>query len=278
MKKLTKKKSLKLISLVGLFVLLFIIWIIWDNVHIQTTHYSIEDEALPEAFDGFKVAQISDLHNKDWGADLAEILEQEQPDLIAITGDLIDSSTEDFSPALSLIESLTSIAPIYFVTGNHEAWHIQYDALEKSLIDKGITILDDQAIEIGKDSSVLTLMGIQDPAFSEDTSDTFENALTELADSSDEYTVLLSHRPERFQSYVESNVNIVLSGHAHGGQFRLPFIGGLVAPDQGLFPEYTAGVHTAEETSMIVSRGLGNSIIPIRFNNPPELVIVTLNH
>ena len=278
MKKMTNKKSLRWIGLTGLFVLLFIIWIIWDNFHIQTTQYSIEDEALPEAFDGFKIAQISDLHNKDWGTDLAEILEQEQPDLITVTGDLIDSSTEDFSPALSLIDSLTSIAPTYFVTGNHEAGHIQYAALEEALIDKGVTILDDQAIDIEKDSSELTLMGIQDPAFSEINSNTFDNTLSELTAASDEYTILLSHRPERFQNYVESGVNIVLSGHAHGGQFRLPFVGGLVAPDQGLFPEYTAGVHTEEETNMIVSRGLGNSIIPVRFNNPPELVILTLNH
>ena len=100
--------------------------------------------------------------------------------------------------------------------------------------------------------------------------------LNNLADTESSYIILLSHRPELFESYVSCNIDLVLSGHAHGGQFRLPFIGGLIAPDQGIFPKYDAGLFTNGSTNMIVSRGLGNSIIPIRFNNRPEVIVIEL--
>ncbi|MGB4138298.1 MAG: metallophosphoesterase, partial [Saccharofermentanales bacterium] len=101
--------------------------------------------------------------------------------------------------------------------------------------------------------------------------------LHELMKENDGFTVLLSHRPELFDVYVDCGVDLVLSGHAHGGQFRLPFVGGIVAPDQGLFPKYDAGLYAAESTNMIVSRGIGNSIIPFRFNNRPEVVLIVLD-
>ena len=100
--------------------------------------------------------------------------------------------------------------------------------------------------------------------------------LDELADDQAGYTILLSHRPELFDTYVSGEIDLVLSGHAHGGQFRLPFIGGLYAPGQGFFPKYDAGMYSKETTSMVVSRGLGNSIIPLRFNNRPEIVLIEL--
>lgn len=100
--------------------------------------------------------------------------------------------------------------------------------------------------------------------------------LDNLMDDNDGYTILLSHRPELFTTYTASGVDLVFTGHAHGGQFRIPFVGGLVAPNQGFFPEYDAGLYTAETTNMVVSRGVGNSIIPLRINNRPELIVVTL--
>jgi predicted MPP superfamily phosphohydrolase len=104
--------------------------------------------------------------------------------------------------------------------------------------------------------------------------DTLDNLMHE----EDKYSILLSHRPELFHIYVDNNIDLVLSGHAHGGQFRIPFIGGIVAPNQGLFPKYDAGLFGEKETNMIVSRGIGNSIIPFRFNNPPEIIIIELQH
>lgn len=103
-----------------------------------------------------------------------------------------------------------------------------------------------------------------------------ETHLQELMNESYSFTLLLSHRPELFEIYVNNEVDLVLSGHAHGGQFRLPFVGGLVAPNQGLFPKYDAGLYTEENTNMIVSRGIGNSILPFRFNNRPEVILIEL--
>ena len=125
------------------------------------------------------------------------------------------------------------------------------------------------------------MMGIHDPSFTTDylfgdAESVAAATLSELQNESDRYTVLLSHRPELFNVYVDSQIDLVFSGHAHGGQFRLPFIGGLVAPNQGFFPEYDAGLFSKENTTMVVSRGAGNSIIPLRFNNRPEIVVVEL--
>ena len=99
----------------------------------------------------------------------------------------------------------------------------------------------------------------------------------ESAENREEYKILLSHRPEVFDTYVEKKMNLVLCGHAHGGQFRLPLIGGMIAPNQGLFPKYDGGIYEKESTTMVVSRGIGNSIIPVRFNNRPEVVMIVLH-
>ena len=124
-------------------------------------------------------------------------------------------------------------------------------------------------------------MGIEDPSFQEDylfgdSESVARQAIENLQNESDGYMILLSHRPELFDLYVETEMDLVFSGHAHGGQFRLPFIGGLVAPNQGFFPKYDAGQFKEENTTMIVSRGVGNSIIPIRINNRPEIIVARL--
>lgn len=147
----------------------------------------------------------------------------------------------------------------------------------------GVVVLEDKAIPLENDGEKITLIGLSDPdftirgdAFGEVPAMT-STKLRNLMDAKNGYTILLSHRPELFETYVDCDVDLVLSGHAHGGQFRLPFIGGLIAPNQGLFPKYDAGLYTDNNTNMIVSRGLGNSIIPLRFNNRPEIVLVELN-
>lgn len=144
-------------------------------------------------------------------------------------------------------------------------------------------MLEDEAVQLKHDTEEITLIGLSDPDFTIK-GDIFREApamvRTKLSsfvdDDESSYTILLSHRPELFESYARCSIDLVLSGHAHGGQFRLPFIGGLIAPNQGLFPKYDAGLYTSGSTNMIVSRGLGNSIIPIRFNNRPEVVVIEL--
>ena len=151
------------------------------------------------------------------------------------------------------------------------------------LSEAGVNVLENQIVEITREGESITLMGIDDPSFQEnylfgDSEGVAKQAIETLLRVSDGYTVLLSHRPELFELYVETGMDLVFSGHAHGGQFRLPFIGGLVAPNQGFFPKYDAGLFSEENTNMIVSRGVGNSIVPVRFNNRPEIILVTLSN
>ena len=149
------------------------------------------------------------------------------------------------------------------------------------LAEAGVIILENQKVEITREGETITLMGIDDPSFQEsylfgDAEGVAKQTIETLLSEFDGYTILLSHRPELFDLYVETGMDLVFSGHAHGGQFRLPFLGGLVAPNQGFFPKYDAGRFTEDNTTMIISRGMGNSIIPMRFNNRPEIIIAEL--
>ena len=276
------KKKLILI-IISVIASMLIIWTVWGNVTVGTTHYTVASSRLPASFDHYKIAVVSDLHNAEFGENnsrLAELIKKEQPDIIAITGDLVDSGRTDIEIAGKLVEKLATIAPCYYVTGNHEVWiGKQYQELEKILLDEAVVILHDRAVQLTKSHETIQLAGLDDPGFTDRDSSIRESMLETKLDNmnlNDSYCVLLSHRPEAFEAYVTENIDLVLSGHAHGGQFRLPFIGGVVAPDQGLFPKYDAGTYSENSTTMIVSRGIGNSIIPIRVSNRPEIVIVEL--
>ena len=280
-----KKLNKKMVLIVSVLVIQCLeIWTLWGNTALKVNEYKILSDKIPEAFSGFWIAQVADLHNAEFGEDnemLIELLFQIDPDMIVITGDLIDSRHTDMDIALDFAGKAVQIAPVYYVTGNHEARVPEYEQLKTGLVDLGVTVLDDQKVQITKDGESITLMGILDPSFSTDylfgdTESVSKQAISELQNESDGFTVLLSHRPELFDLYVNTGVDLVFSGHAHGGQFRLPFVGGLVAPNQGFFPKYDAGQFIKENTTMIVSRGVGNSIIPVRFNNRPEIIVAEL--
>ena len=244
----------------------------------------ISSKDIPLSYDGFRIVHISDLHNTEIGknnADLLEMLRLSNPDMIAITGDLLDSRKTDIPAALHFIEEAVKIAPCYYVTGNHEARIKEYDEFRNSLTALGVAVMEDASIELTQNGEAITLLGVNDPSFQTDylfgdTGTIMNFKLQELTKENHGFTVLLSHRPELFDIYVENAIDLVLSGHAHGGQFRIPLAGGLFAPNQGLFPQYDAGVYTEKNTSMIVSRGIGNSIIPFRINNPPEIILIEL--
>lgn len=282
MKKLNKKAVL-LVSVLILFCIG--IWTLWGNTALEVNEYEITSDRIPEAFSGFRIAQVSDLHNAEFGENnsiLIELLARTDPDIIVLTGDLIDSRHTDIEIALDFAQQAIKIAPVYYVSGNHEARVREYADLKMGLVDAGVIVLENQQVQIAQEGERITLLGLDDPSFREDylfgdaESVTWQ-AITDLQDEFDGYTILLSHRPELFDLYVETGMDLVFSGHTHGGQFRLPFVGGLVAPNQGFFPEYDAGQFAEDNTTMIVSRGVGNSIIPIRFNNRPEIVVAVLN-
>ena len=282
-----KKPNKKTVLIVSVLVILCLgIWTLWGNIALEVNEYEIVSDRIPEAFAGFRIAQVSDLHNKDFGegyGQLLTLLSQINPDIIVVTGDLIDSRQTDLDIALEFAWQAGKIARVYYVSGNHEARVPEYEDLKTGLVKAGVVILENQKVEITREGESITLMGIDDPSFQEDylfgdSESVARQAIENLQNESDGYTVLLSHRPELFDLYVETGMDLVFSGHAHGGQFRLPFVGGLVAPNQGFFPKYDAGQFNEENTTMIVSRGVGNSIIPIRFNNRPEIVLVTLRN
>ncbi|MEK4484080.1 metallophosphoesterase [Psychrobacillus sp. FSL H8-0484] len=244
------------------------------NVRIKTTEISLEAERIPSNFNGMKIVQISDLHDATFGenqAKLVEKIKKADPDLIFITGDLIDSNRYNLQNSLDVVEQVISLAPVYYVTGNHEIATNDVDHIKASLSDLGVTVLANDERIIKKDGQQIRIIGIEDPLNGIAVSD----ALSKF-DKNEVFTLVLSHRPETFQDYVDSGMDVIFTGHAHGGQFRIPGLGGLVAPGQGLFPMYTAGVYTENETNMIVNRGLGNSIMPIRVFNTPEIIVVTL--
>ena len=282
-----KKPNKKTVLIVSVLVILCLgIWTLWGNIAIEVNEYEIVSDRIPEAFAGFRIAQVSDLHNKDFGegyGQLLTLLSEINPDIIVVTGDLIDSRQTDLDIALEFAWQAGKIARVYYVSGNHEARVPEYEDLKTGLVKAGVVILENQKVQITREGESITLMGIDDPSFQEDylfgdSESVARQAIENLQNESDGYTVLLSHRPELFNLYVDTGMDLVFSGHAHGGQFRLPFVGGLVAPNQGFFPKYDAGQFTEENTTMIVSRGVGNSIIPIRFNNRPEIVMVTLRN
>lgn len=259
-----------------------LIWLLWANSSPAATQVAVASGALPEAFEGFKIAHVSDLHNAVFGRKnekLLSLIRAAEPDIIAITGDLIDSRHTDIDSALAFVEAAAEIAPVYYVTGNHES-RLDFDEIEPRLTAAGARVLRNEAEDIGRGGERIRLAGIDDPSFIRTGGTAEERAaaeLEQLGDGGGTFTVLLAHRPELVEVYAEYGAGLVLSGHAHGGQVRLPLLGGLYAPGQGLLPEYDSGLYSLGETQMVVSRGLGNSVAPLRVNNRPELVIVTLS-
>lgn len=285
MKKFRKSYNPKiLITVLVTILFVFIIWIAWANKAIELNTFTLKSEKIPGAFHGYRIAHVSDLHNTEIGEEneiLLAMIESADPDIIAITGDLIDSRDTNIEIAIQFVEETIKIAPCYYVTGNHEARVSEYDDLKKNLVELGVIILEDEKINLEQSEECITLLGVNDPSFQTDylfgdSTTVMKSKLQSLINGEESYTILLSHRPELFEVYTENDVDLVLSGHAHGGQFRLPFVGGLFAPNQGVFPEYDAGLYTDDNTNMIVSKGIGNSLFPFRFNNRPEVILIEL--
>ncbi len=259
-----------------LFLILLTAFLIYDNQNIEVTYTEYRHDGIPESFDGFTICQISDLHDATFGSHQETLItkvRESDPDIIVITGDLIDSRRFDLDVAMDFVIGAKEIAPIYYVSGNHEAATNNYTTIKQSLVQEGAMVLDNESrfITVGEES--IEIIGVSDPLFH--STDYLEEIL-KTHEESPHFQILLSHRPELFSLYVRYGVELTFSGHAHGGQIRLPFIGGIVAPGQGLFPEYDSGLYEEGNSAMYVSRGLGNSLFPLRINNRPEVVTLVL--
>ncbi len=271
---------LPLLLALALLLSALLLWSLRQNGSPALTEYEIAAPGLPESFDGFTIAQVSDLHNAVFGEGnekLLRLLREAEPDIIAVTGDLIDSRHSDTDAALDFIRAAAETAPVFYVTGNHEA-RLDFDAIEPRLREAGARVLRGESVILSREGGSIAIAGIDDPALIGQEGSAAERAAAALEGLIDEetYTVLLAHRPELFDTYARYGANLTLCGHAHGGQIRLPLIGGVFAPGQGFFPEYDAGLYREGEALMLVSRGLGNSLFPLRVNNRPELVAATL--
>ncbi|QRN86810.1 metallophosphoesterase [Clostridia bacterium] len=258
----------------------------WQNHGILVSSSDYYNPEIPDDFDNFKIVHISDLHNTLFGEEQRNLLgkvEALNPDIIVITGDLIDRRRFDLDVAMYFIDGAMKIAPVYYVAGNHEAWSGRWTEIAEHLTDAGVIIMNDLAGQISRGNSAIGIFGLSDSAFFtaefEGRIKTWKikECLNEWKDT-EQFSILLSHRPELFDLYVEGNMDLIFAGHAHGGQFRIPFVGGLYAPNQGFFPKYTSGRYLNKDSTMFVSRGLGNSLMPIRLNNRPEIVEVTLTN
>jgi predicted MPP superfamily phosphohydrolase len=259
-----KKKQIIFIALC----LLLCLYLLWENTTVGVTQYSIEESNLSASLDGFRIAHVSDLHNSSLWKQTITLLHQTKPDVICITGDLVDSRNTNVEKALLFAAEAVKIAPCYYVTGNHELRlpDEQYDQLIHGLRSLGVWVLDNEMQDFQVGQARIAVTGASWGSY------LYQSQL----DESSGFTLLLSHAPEEFDSYASAGFDLVLTGHAHGGQFRIPFAGGVFAPGQGIFPKYDSGVFTSGNTKMVVSRGVGNSIIPVRVFNRPELIILEL--
>ncbi|MEH6939067.1 metallophosphoesterase [Bacillus sp. JJ664] len=282
MKKFKRKNII--IFLIG--ILVTVLFCYYQNNAIEVNETIIQSREIPKQFNNFKMIQLSDLHGKEFGKEqnnLVRKIKNEKPDMIVFTGDLIDSKHYVEKYSLKLMEEIVKIAPVYYVTGNHEYWSGKYEQLERKLENLGVNVLNNESIVVERGGEAIQLFGINDPAepgneylteqqqAEVNIKHSIETKMNDL-----EFKVLLSHRPELLSLYSNYDFDVVLAGHAHGGQFRIPFVGGVIAPNQGVLPKYTAGQYKKKNTTMIVSRGLGNSIIPQRIFNRPEIVVITL--
>lgn len=280
----TKKQKYIKLTIALSIVIVIILFCNFQNKHLETTHYTYAAEQLGADLEGYRIVQISDLHNAKFGKNNQKLvgrIRECEPDMIVLTGDLVDSNHTNVDRAVQFVDEIVKICPVYYVTGNHEYWleKSEYDELMDGLIGAGVVILDDQVVEISRGDAKFRLVGLDDKSLADGTLGTLLNNAQNVAHEDSEkkeLTVVLAHEPQYLARYAVTGVDLVLSGHAHGGQFRLPFVGGIVAPDQGFLPEYTAGEYYMDGTEMIVSRGLGNSVIPVRLFNYPEIVCVEL--
>ena len=279
------KSLLKVAGLAGAVAYLHL-----QNTWIQKTEYTIPVKDLAPENEGLKIVQLSDIHLPKEKVDLNKLIDMTKaadPDFIFLTGDQIQGDgTFDPSVAEKLFRKLTAIAPTYAITGNHDRHSPMFTIVLDLYKQTGIRFLDDEAISVlAKGRKPVVIMGLSDKSSAiQKIAKDFLKKIRLRKDWQGQTRLLLAHRPEHFLKYhidPEKSADITFAGHAHGGQIRIPRLGGLYAPGQGRMPRHTEGVYllpTDPEKKLVVSRGIGGSSFPFRINNRPEMVVVTLTN
>ncbi|MBO4832353.1 MAG: metallophosphoesterase [Oscillospiraceae bacterium] len=276
---MSRRREKKRVSWAWIVVLLLIVvaLIVADSsLRIVTNEYEAFFDDLPPEFDGYRIVQISDLHARRFGEGNRRLMEAvltADPDIIAVTGDLIDSDNQG-ETAREILGALAPIAPVYYVTGNHEWDSGGLDELWRIIEESGVTSLRNEYVLLNEGDASIVLAGAEDPGGPSDmeTPEELVSAIRRL-EGGDSFIVMLNHRNDRLERYAALGVQLVLSGHAHGGLIRLPFTDGLIGPGRDLLPDYTSGIYTSGDTVMVVSRGFGG---PVRFLNNPEITVTVL--
>lgn len=255
----------------------FIGWLVWQQNGLSSETLTVT--GVPAPFNGYRIAEISDVHGKEFGRDNERLLSYVRalcPDIIAITGDLIhDEAQLAMVPALA--RGLAAIAPTYYVTGNHEWAAKVVPQVEKTLTQCGVTVLSNTYVMLQRNGGQLALLGAEDSNGRAD-----QKTVAQLADQvrreqgKDTYEILLSHRNNQDSQYARARVDLTLAGHAHGGLIRLPGTDGLIGPKRERFPQHTAGLYDLSYGKLVVSRGLGNQSPAFRLFNRPDVPLVIL--
>ena len=271
------KKIRRLLALLALFALAAG-FVYWQNFTLQVEPVELLFESLPPQFDGLRVAELSDLHGRSFGKNnvrLLRTLQKARPDMICICGDLFDEKT-DLTMLEPLLTGLTDIAPVYYVTGNHE-WQVKNlrEILQK-MRAWGVTVLENEERVLSRGGAEMVVAGVHDPCGPYDMK-TPAALVRELRSAQgNDFILMLSHRNDELAMWSQLGVQLVLSGHCHGGVVRLPFVGGVFGTRRELFPEYDAGVYRQDGTTLFVSQGLGYTNVHFRLFNRPHVPIMIL--
>lgn len=271
-------KRIRKLLIIALILILAFSLFLFLSYRIQCTEYSLETGKLQQPI---KIALITDLHSCKYGENsqpLLDIIHKEQPNIVLLGGDIYDDDLP-IEVAANFIGNLAKKYPSYYVSGNHEYWSEMMDVMKSLTKERGATVLDGQCVLFEKTKDTINICGIDDPTYIglDSLKKQLESAKQGMA--SGKTNLLLAHRPELLNLYAEYGFDIVAAGHAHGGQWRLPFVleNGFYGPDQGYFPKYTTGIHKQKNTTMIISRGLAKESTRLpRIFNRPEIVFITI--
>ena len=288
-------RRFKIVTL--LIVLILFVYLYFENTSLFIVQKNeIVSNKIDSNFDGYKILQLSDLHSREFGENNIKLINKIykiDPDIIVCTGDMMNSTEDDGHVFINLEKKISKDYPVYYIDGNHEQLVEYnnigvYDEFISSLKDLDVKVVKNTKIKLQKGSSYINMYGLiidlvyysTKSALKESnieyTEDNFSKTINKETFENNKYNILLTHNPIYFEVYEKSGVDLILSGHVHGGIIRIPFKGGLLSPDQEWFPKYYHGLYTINDTNMIVSAGLGNDTVNFRIFNPFEMNLITL--